>query len=405
MSEQVQGSNRGGIRRRNFLAATAVGIPSLAVNWSQLALAAEGPGNTPIAAQPNSFPGLILREREPVNLEFPFPTLDAEITPNHRFFVRTHFKIPQLDSAAWRLRIDGHVEKELEFSYNELRKLPARNVTATLECAGNGRGFLVPKAKGLPWELGGISTAVWTGVPLAALLEKAGVRVGAVDVVLEGADQGEINDDPKSPGKIAFERSLPLAKARQPEVLLAYQMNGEPLPVKHGFPVRAIVPGWYGMASVKWLKRISVTSRPFQGYWQSVTYAYWQTEMGRPTLVPVTTMAVKSTIARPCLQEVVPAGKPYRVHGAAWAGEADIAKVEFSSNGGRTWQSAKLVGQQVPFAWRLWEFDWDVPRQPGTYPLQARATDTLGRTQPLAHDRNHGGYQIHHVITVEVEVR
>lgn len=392
--------------RRQWLTAGAAALPVMALGWGTIGSAAE-PGTHVVSGStnPGNFPGLVLREREPLNLEFPFPTLDSWITPNHRFFVRSHFKIPQVDVANWKLTVDGHVEHKLELSYDQLLKFPSKSVTATLECAGNGRGFLTPKAKGLPWELGAVSNAVWTGVPLSAILREAKLQDHAVDVVLQGADQGEINDDPKSPGKISFERSLPVAKAESPEVLLAYEMNGERLSAKHGFPLRVVVPGWYGMASVKWLKRISVTAKPFTGYWQTVSYAYWQREQERPTLVPVTAMVVKSSIARPCLQEVVPAGKPYRIHGAAWAGEADIAKVEVSTNGGKTWLPAKLLGENVPFAWRMWELEWAVPKQRGTYSVQSRATDSRGRVQPMSHDRDHGGYQIHHVVPIEVEVR
>lgn len=397
ISNTPQVTRRAG--RREFLAKAAA-IPVLAMSWPRAAMAANE-----VAEPAGTHPGLIQREREPVNLEFPFPTLDGAIVPNHRFFVRSHFRIPKIDVAKWTLKVDGHVEKELELSYEQLRKLPSKTITTTIECAGNSRGFLIPKAKGLLWEFGGIGTAKWTGVPLATVLEQAGLKEGAVDVVLEGTDQGEINDDPKSPGPIHFERSIPIAKAKRPEVLLAWEMNGEPLPVKHGFPLRAVVSGWYGMASVKWLSRVTVMPRHFQGYWQTSAYAYWQREGGRPTLVPVTAMGVKAAIARPCLQEIVPAGKPYRIHGAAWAGESNVAKVEVSTDGGRSWQLAKLLGESVPFAWQLWETEWQVPKEKGTRQLMARATDTEGRVQPMSHDRDHGAYEIRHVVPVEVEVR
>jgi DMSO/TMAO reductase YedYZ molybdopterin-dependent catalytic subunit len=383
------------VDRRELLGGVAVAaLPFLASR----SVAADIPSSSPASS------GLIIREKQPVNLEFPFPHLNGVKTPTNLFFVRTHFPIPAVEAATWTLTVDGAVNQELSLSSDELRKLPAKTVPVLLECAGNGRAHLVPKAKGLLWESGAVGTAHWTGVPLSVVLEKAGVKKGAVDVVLQGADSGEITEEPKSPGIIHFERSLPLAKAMKPEVLLAYQMNGKDLTKEHGFPVRAIVGGWYGMASVKWLTRITVSATRFEGFWQSLEYAYWQRDKGRPTLTPVTEIQVKAQIARPALSEAVPAGKSYRVFGAAWTGETDVAKVEFSSNEGKTWAEAKLLGEAVPFAWRLWEFTWDVPKVAGRYKLTARATDGKGRTQPEKHDKDRRNYMINFTARVEVEV-
>ena len=210
-------------------------------------------------------PSLIMREREPENLEFPFSLLDGFITANELFYVRNHFAIPKVDLNTYRLRVDGAVDRPFDISYEELRRLPSASTTATLECAGNSRVFLIPQTSGAQWELGAVGNAVWTGVPLAALLDRAGVKRGAVDVVLEGLDRGEPRSEPKPPGKITFARSIPIGKALRPEVLLAYQMNGQGLPSSHGFPVRAIVPGFYGMSSVKWISRIQVVTAPHQG--------------------------------------------------------------------------------------------------------------------------------------------
>lgn len=211
-------------------------------------------------AEVQPFAGLIVRDREPENLEFPFSALSSVVTANEQFFVRNHFAMPRLERKDWRLRIEGRVKHPCELSYDELLRVPSRTVMMTLECAGNSRIFLSPKVSGLQWELGAVGNAEWTGVPLAAVLKRAGVKPGAIEVVLEGADNGEIKKEPQSPGKIQFARSLPLAKALMPEVILAHSMNGQPLSRSHGFPVRAIVPGWYGMASVKWLTRIVISS-------------------------------------------------------------------------------------------------------------------------------------------------
>jgi DMSO/TMAO reductase YedYZ molybdopterin-dependent catalytic subunit len=277
-------------------------------------------------------------------------------------------------------------------------------MTLTLECAGNGRAFLSPKAKGVQWELGAVSTAEWTGVPLAALLEKAGVKKGAVDVVLEGTDTGEPKNDAKPAGALHFTRGLPLEKATKPEVLLAYKMNGAALPANHGFPLRAVVGGWYGVASIKWLSRILVTDRPFAGFDQSIDYSVWERRSGIPSLVPLTEMEVKSSIARPVAGDVVAAKEDYRVYGAAWTGEAEVSKVEVSTDGGSNWQEAKLLGKPVPFAWRLWEYVWK-PAKAGKYTLLSRATDTRRRIQPPERDPDRRNYAVNHVLPVEVEVR
>jgi DMSO/TMAO reductase YedYZ molybdopterin-dependent catalytic subunit len=253
------------------------------------------------------------------------------------------------------------------------------------------------------WELGGVSTAAWTGVKLAALLQRAGVQRDAVDVVLEGADHGEPGNEPKPPGGIHFARSMPLAKARSASVLLAYKMNGATLPALHGFPLRAVVGGWYGMASVKWLTRILVTDRPFHGYNQSIDYAIWERVSGVPSLTPITQIQVKAAIARPTSGERIPAQRQYRVHGAAWAGEADVARVELSVDGGTTWNQARLRGQAVPLCWRLWDFAW-TPHSAGKHTLMVRAADNHGNVQPMKRDPDRRNYMITHVQPCEVQV-
>ncbi len=224
-----------------------------------------------------------------------------------------------------------------------------------------------------------------------------------VEVIMEGADKGEIKEPPRPAGEIHYSRSLPLEKARK-DVLLALELNGEPLTPGHGFPLRAVVPGWFGMASVKWLERITLSATPFHGYYQSIDYAYWTRRDGLPTLVPLSEMAVKAQIARPVKNEKVPAGKTYRVRGAAWTGESEIAKVEFSSDGGATWAEAKLGEQAEQNAWRFWEFDWATPAEPRRCALMARATDKKGRSQPDDRVADYGSYMVNHLLPIEVEV-
>jgi DMSO/TMAO reductase YedYZ molybdopterin-dependent catalytic subunit len=359
---------------------------------------------TPARVDAEPYRPLILRESEPRNLESPFSSLDRFITPNEEFYVRNHFAVPKLDASDWRLKIEGVVGRPFEIGRDELRRMPSQTMTAMLECAGNGRVLLVPRAKGVLWESGAVSNAEWIGVPLKALLERAGIRDGAVEVILEGEDKGKIEEEPKSPGEIHFARSVPLGKALG-DVLLAYKMNGEELSANHGYPVRAVVPGWYGMASVKWLSRVIVTDRPFAGYFQTLDYSIFEMREGVPTLVPLTENAVKAQIARPARDEVVPKGQEYRVYGAAWAGESSVAKVEISTDGGESWSVASLLGQPLRHAWRLWEWTWRTPETQGRRSLMARATDRRGRTQPSQRDPNLRTVMIHHVVPVEVIVK
>ena len=347
---------------------------------------------------------LIVREQEPLNLEMPFSSLDGFITPNELFYVRNHFPIPEISANDWRLRIEGEVEAPFELSYDELRAMEARTITATLECAGNNRIFLPEKAKGVQWGLGAVGNASWTGVPLAALLARAKPKAKAIEVILDGADEGTVDKTPTPSGKISFCRSLPMEKART-DVLLAYEMNGEPLSASHGFPLRAIVPGWYAMASVKWLRRIIVTDKPFNGFYQSLDYTFWDRSGPLPTLAPLTEQQVKAEIARPAKGEAVSAGSTYRIHGAAWAGEADVAKVELSFDSGTTWTDATLVGESAKGSWRLWEYQWKTPATAGQQTIIARATDSRGNTQARDRGGDRGTYMINHLLPTEVEVR
>jgi DMSO/TMAO reductase YedYZ molybdopterin-dependent catalytic subunit len=349
-------------------------------------------------------PGLTVRMNEPRNLEAPFSHLTTFRTPTEQFYVRSHFAVPAVDAKTYRLKVEGAVEKPLELTLDDLAMLKAEEKPLTLECAGNGRVFLTPAVPGLQWGPGAVGTAAWAGPTLKTVLDLAGVKKDAVDVVLEGADKGTINSDPKSPGAIPFARSLPLEKALKPEVVLALRMNEKPLTAAHGYPVRAVVGGWYGMASVKWLSRIIVTTKPFQGFFQTLDYSYFERTHGEPTLVPVTKLLPKASIATPAMGDVVPAGKLVTVTGWAWAGESKIAKIEVSTDGGRSWATAKLVGEEAPFCWRKWEFDW-TPTQSGPAKLLARATDDAGNTQPADRDPDRRTYMINHLVPVEVMVR
>jgi DMSO/TMAO reductase YedYZ molybdopterin-dependent catalytic subunit len=311
--------------------------------------------------------GLIIRQKEPANLESPVDQLDSFLTPTELFYIRSRFPVPDLKTKSYRLQVGGAVKNPFSLTYQALREMPSETRVATLECAGNSRVFLVPQVAGAQWELGAVSTAEWTGVPLAGLLERAGLDADACEVVLEGADCGRPAEPPVPPAPISYARSLPRSKALKPEVLIAYQMNGRDLRPDHGHPVRAIVPGHFAMASVKWLRRIEAVRAPFQGYLQTSDYGYWHDFNGMPVRSALGEMHLKSEIFRPRVYETLPANRPYTVFGAAWAGETDVIEIALSTDGGHTWNEAQFLDPVQRHAWRRWTCEWITPKEPGKY--------------------------------------
>jgi DMSO/TMAO reductase YedYZ molybdopterin-dependent catalytic subunit len=327
----------------------------------------------------------------PENSETPLGAVRSWVTPNRLFFVRNHFQVPAVDISSWRLSVGGCVEQPAEWTWDELNTLPERSVFATVECAGNGRSFLQPHVHGVQWGAGAIGHAEWTGVPLRLVLQKARIRATATEVLFEGADVGTEADHPEP---MPFARSLPLAKALDPDTVLALRMNGEVLEPSHGYPVRLLVPGWYGVASVKWLRRIEVLERPFDGYFQTTKYTIQRPSANGLERVVVGPMPLKSEIIRPHPGEVLGVGTN-RLFGVAWAGPEAVAGVEVSTDGGTTWADAELIGPQARYSWTMWEYLWEVA-EPGRYPLLVRAISTTGQIQPTGHDPLNGGYQIHY---------
>jgi DMSO/TMAO reductase YedYZ molybdopterin-dependent catalytic subunit len=325
----------------------------------------------------------------PENRETPLADVQGWVTPSRWFFVRSHYETPEVDRDTWKISIVGRVNRELELNCEQLSVLPQRSVYSTMECAGNGRSFLSPKVGGVQWNAGAVGHAEWSGVPLKCVLEEAGIKPDAVEIVFEGADSGmEEGYDRPTP----YARSLPLEKALHPDTLLATRMNGEVLDLSHGFPVRLLIPGWYGVASVKWLRRIEVVNEPFQGYFQTVKYTV-QRATGRGVQREVVgPMPIKSEIIRPADDAVLGVGAN-RMFGTAWAGEDAVAAVEVSVDGGATWQHAELNGPREPFSWTLWEYLWEVPT-PGEYQLLSRAISIAGQIQPTRHDPLLEGYLI-----------
>ena len=293
-------------------------------------------------------------------------TVKGVVTPNVDFFIRNHFRAPLISEEKWNLEISGMVAKPLKLSYSDLLLTSSVRRPLTVECAGNFSGGA------------GVSTAVWSGVPLEALLKQAGVQAGATTVVFHGADSGEGEGVPPN---THFARAIPLEKAIDPSTLLAYEMNGAPLPPEHGFPLRALVSGWYGMDSVKWLTHIEVSQEAFKGYFQQERYVAVKSNGERQT---ITRMRVNSKFLRPLNDEEIRV-KAYRIEGVAWAGEGRVSKVELRFEGGGAWQTAVLGESPVAMVWTPWSYAWSIPR-PGQIMIEVRATDGEGNGQPLVRD-------------------
>jgi DMSO/TMAO reductase YedYZ molybdopterin-dependent catalytic subunit/rhodanese-related sulfurtransferase/glyoxylase-like metal-dependent hydrolase (beta-lactamase superfamily II) len=328
--------------------------------------------------------GMVVHRADPLNFETSLPALiGGVVMPNAHFYVRNHFPAPVIDADTWRVDVGGLVERPLALSLRDLSRLPSETRVVTLECAGNGRYSLDPPVAGEPWRLGAVSTAEWTGVPLTEVLDRVGVLPAATDVMFRGADEGPV-DGRREP--VHFERGLPLDTARDAQALLAYAMNGEPLPVQHGYPVRLVVPSWYGVASVKWLATIELADHPFDGYFQTTKYCY---EVDGAPRQPVTLQRVRAVITDPIDGQQLPAGDVV-VRGVAWSGAAPIAHVEVSINGG-AWREARLIGERHRHRWQWWELLTQLD-QPGAASLRARATDLAGRTQPEMPEWNRHGY-------------
>jgi DMSO/TMAO reductase YedYZ molybdopterin-dependent catalytic subunit len=343
--------------------------------------------------------GLVVHRAHPLNCETSIPALlGGVVMPNAHFYVRNHFHMPTLDTPSFRLAVNGLVERPLSLRLSDLHNMPSQTVVVTLECAGNGRTLFEPAVPGEKWDLGAVSTAEWTGVPLAEVLDRAGVRPNAREVLFRGADGGTLDGHPEP---LRFERSLALDQARDGNVLLAYAMNGEPLPIQHGYPLRLIVPSWYAVASVKWLTEIELIEQPFAGHYQVDTYWYEWERGGQVVREPVTLQAVRALITEPAAGHEIGRGE-LAVRGVAWSGAAPIARVEVSV-GDSGWHEARLVSERRRHSWQWWELITHVETS-GVVTLRARATDLAGRTQPERAEWNRLGYANNSIQQVQVRV-
>jgi DMSO/TMAO reductase YedYZ molybdopterin-dependent catalytic subunit len=326
----------------------------------------------------------VMTER-PLNAETPIESLRSWVTANAVFFDRNQGQIPEepVDLAAWRLEISGEVDKPLAFSYEEILRMPKVIVSNTLECSGNSRSLLKERASGNPWTIGGVGNAVYGGVWLRDVLEQAGLKKTAKHVAFEGFDKALGSKN------IKFIRSIPIEKALE-STLLAYEMNGEPLPVKHGYPLRGLALGWTGANCVKWLSRITVLEKPYEGFFMDRVYRIFQKGEERAAGEVVAAMRLKSIITQPLEGESLPSGK-VTVLGAAYAGEDRVVRVEVSTDKGSSWHPAAFLGPDEPYAWRQWQFVWEVAEK-GAYTIMARAIDGQGLVQPDSAAWNVLGY-------------
>lgn len=334
------------------------------------------------------------------NCGMPLEALRYDVTPAGLHYLLIHFDIPATDAAQWRLAIGGQVGRPRTLSLDEIRALPAKTLRVTLECAGNGRGQTSPRYPSMPWLEEGVSTAEWTGTPLAALLEAAGVRPEAREIVFRGTDRGIDRGTEHD-----YARSLTVAEAMRPDVLVVYAMNGQPLLPQHGAPLRLVVPGWYGMASVKWLANIDAVAEPFDGIQQLASYHFRAQAADAGT--PCTHMRVNSLMVPPGIPDfftrrrLVDPG-PVRLAGRAWSGGGvPIARVEVAVDG--AWRDARLDPLAGPWAWRGWSFDWDAA--PGEHVLACRATDANGNVQPGDPEPDVGGFGNNATHRVSITVR
>jgi DMSO/TMAO reductase YedYZ molybdopterin-dependent catalytic subunit len=375
------------ISRRAFV--IQVGAAATLLAGATPALA-QTPAPAPIAGKEK----LIVRSPRPINLETPLRELTSDLTPYELHFVRNNYDGPEMDPAQYVLRVDGEVDNPLTLRLDDLRRLEQVTHTITLECAGNGRGFYNPKASGIQWENGAVGTSVWRGARLADVLRLARPRPAARHVVPNG------NDAPPTPQAPDFIRSHPIWKAMEPHTLLALEMGGKPVPHLHGGPVRLVVPGWVGSASIKWLNQLTLAEQEWAGPFMARSYRSPRVDDPAASY-SLQSLECKSLIVSPGDQSQLAAGAQ-TVAGFAWAGEGTVVAVDVSTNGGQSWQPAALKGAEHRYAWRRWELGWDA--KPGSHTLMARASDSLGRFQPPTRPRDPQGYRWNVVHAVRVTV-
>jgi DMSO/TMAO reductase YedYZ molybdopterin-dependent catalytic subunit len=400
------------IPRRQFLglvsaASGAMLLPEIsrAETVATLPPAATAPVSFPLVKFPEKSQLLMLSDRPP-DLEMPLSGFAHDITPNELFFVRWHLSVipTSVDLKTFRLKVSGEVESELNLSIEDLRRqFEPVSVIAVNQCSGNSRALFSPRVMGGQWGNGAMGNAKWTGVRLKDVLAKAKIKAGAVEVAFRGLDAAPIVTVPP------FEKSLSVAKAQDADVMIAYEMNDQPMPMLNGFPLRLVVPGWYATYWMKALNSIRVVSKPFTGFWMAKSYRVPKnpdcqeapTNLAKDT-IPINEMTVRSLFFKPAPNERIAANSAYEVQGLAIDGGKGMKKVEVSDDGGKTWAEAKLDKELGPFSWRRWRFLWQPPKA-GQHTLMARATNAAGQTQTVT-QWNHSGYARNQIESVSVTV-
>jgi sulfite oxidase len=393
------------VSRRQVLLELGMGLAALIEPSVPLTAALSFASRQQQAESPNQANLMIVYSREYLTLEMPMSRLTSWITPVESFYVRNNLLMPEIDLSNWRLRVTGEVKRPLTFTFQEFMQLAARSVTNTIECAGNGRGNFRPTINGVPWGRGGVGNAVFEGPRLVDVMRLAGPTPRAKHVAFRGMDVLPQEGTPE------FIRSIPIAKALDPNTLLAMKMNGAPLTPEHGFPVRSLVPGWIGAASIKWLQEIRVLPHQFDGPYMNPGYtmpvaAGSSGVTPQPdATTPITSLRIKSIIAQPIEGALLmlSAEGPLTIRGASWAGESAVEKVEVSTDEGRSWRLATLDNDHAKYAWRLWHSEWQ-PHRPGEYTILSQATDAAGRAQPMNPPWNPGGYLWNGVDRVHVRI-
>ncbi|WP_458414253.1 sulfite oxidase [Schinkia sp. CFF1] len=344
-------------------------------------------------------PYFTTKSLNPENQESPIHFLYKWQTPTEYFYRRNHFPYPVLSERNFWLQVVGEVSQPISIRYDELPSMPIKTLLIPLECAGNKRANFNPKVYGEQWEDGAISQGKWTGVPLKYILQKAGISSNVKEVIFEGTDFGT---KPTLHGSIPFVRSLPIEKALHMDTIIAFQYNDHPLTLKHGYPMRLVVPNWYAMASVKWLRKITAINHTFSGPFQTDDYVYYPYKSSDKDKLPVTIMNVNSTIQKPKNYSILNTGT-HQIKGIAWTGKGFITEVQVSFDKGETWRQATINKiPQEQYSWINWSFEWKVDKK-GEYTIYARAKDSEGRIQPLAPFWNRKGYGYNAVAKVDVK--
>jgi DMSO/TMAO reductase YedYZ molybdopterin-dependent catalytic subunit len=343
-------------------------------------------------------PHLTTRGLIPENQETPIHFLPYWITPTEYFFLRNHFEYPDISQDSFQLLVEGEVKKPHVFTFDDMIQMPSKTLVLPLECSGNQRKMFKPKVFGKQWTDGAISQGIWKGVPLSYLLSDVDINDTAIEVVFEAYDKGERKDTGET---VNYARSLPIEKALHNDTLIAYELNGNTIPYEHGFPLRLIVPNWYAMASVKWLKKITVIDHHFQGPFQTIDYNYYPNKENDKGKYPVTTMHVNSMILQPLGRTILDTGF-HLIEGIAWTGMGNVVEVELSIND--KWYEVDLVTDPMqPYSWVYWSYVWNI-NEKGEYRLLSRAKDSYGHIQPKEAFWNRKGYGYNAIYEIVVKI-